>query len=46
MGFAPQPGWMFPTLGILFTMLIIFVLCIRLAINKAQREYTEESRQW
>jgi ESS family glutamate:Na+ symporter len=42
MGFAPQPGWTFPTLGILVVMFIVFFIWIRLLIKKIQREYKEE----
>jgi ESS family glutamate:Na+ symporter len=39
MGFAPQPGWMFPTLGIVAVMFTGFFIWIRISINKVQREH-------
>jgi hypothetical protein len=38
MGFAPQPGWAFPTLGILIAMYIGFFVWIKIEINKVRKE--------
>lgn len=45
MGFAPQPGWMFPTLGILTVMFILFFIWIRMSIKKVQREHLSDEPQ-
>jgi len=42
MGFAPQPGWAFPTLGIMTAMFVGFFIWIRFTIKKVSNEYAAE----
>ncbi|MDR2570867.1 MAG: hypothetical protein LBD23_11330 [Oscillospiraceae bacterium] len=41
MGFAPQSGWMFPTLAILTVMFVVFFVWIRFTIKRVQREHNK-----